>query len=76
MNELKKVGKLLINDYELSVLNKYGIKVNPNASFDEVLFLIDMFLNDTDELSDDEYAELDYVASNLMERKYYKETNK
>ena len=70
------MGKLLINDYELSILKKYNIKVNKNTSFDEVLFLIDMFINDAYDLTNDEYEELDYVANNLMERKYYMETNK
>ena len=76
MNELKKVGKLLISDYELSVLNKYGIKINKNSSIDEVLFLIDMYLNDAYDLTNEEYDEIDYVANTLMERKYYMETNK
>ena len=76
MNELKKVGKILISEDELNVLNKYGIKINKNSTIDEALFLIDMYLNDTDDLTDEEYDEVDIVSSNLAERKYYMGSNK
>ena len=74
MDELKKYGKnILINDYEASVLLKYNIDVTKCSSIDEVLLLVDRV---DDDLSDEEYDELDYVASVLAERKYYMETNK
>ena len=74
MDELKKYGKnILINDYEASVLLKYNIHVTKCNSIDEVLLLVDRV---DDDLSDEEYDELDYVASTLAERKYYMETNK
>lgn len=74
MDELKKYGKnILINDYEKSILLKYNIDVNKCGSIDEVLLLIDRV---DDDLTDEEYDELDYVASTLAERKYYMETNK
>ena len=76
MDELKKIGNVLIKDSELAILNRYGIKVENKASIDEVLLLIDRFLNDAIDVSDEEYEELDYVASNLMERKYYWESHK
>ena len=76
MDELKRIGKILINESELAILSRYGIKVHGCSSIDEVLFLIDMYLNDTFDLTNEEYDELDYVASSLMERKYYMETNK
>ena len=74
MDELKKHGKnILINDYEKSILLKYNIDVTKCASIDEVLLLVDRLEIDLD---DEEYDELDYVASSLAERKYYMETNK
>lgn len=74
MDELKKYGKnILINDYEKNILLKYNIDVKKCGSIDEVLLLIDRV---DDDLTDEEYDELDYVASILAERKYYMETNK
>ena len=74
MDELKKYGKnILINDYEKSILLKYNIAATKCASIDEVLLLVDRV---DDNLSDEEYDELDYVASTLAERKYYMETHK
>ena len=74
MNELKKYGKnILINDYEKSILLKYNINVLECNSIDEVLLLIDRIIDD---LEDEEYDELDYIASVIAERKYYMETNK
>lgn len=76
MDELKQIGKILIQESEINTLKRYGIIVDKCGSIDEVLFLIDNFLNDAYDLTDEEYEELDYVASNLMERKYYMETKK
>lgn len=77
MDELKKIGKnILIMESEINVLQKYGITVNNNTTIDEVLFLIDMFLNAAYDLTDAEYNEIDFVANNLAERKYYMGTNK
>ncbi|MFR5856994.1 MAG: hypothetical protein ACLUFU_04195 [Bacilli bacterium] len=74
MDELKKYGKnILINDYEKSILLKYNINVLECNSIDEVLLLIDRIIDD---LEDEEYDELDYIASVIAERKYYMETNK
>lgn len=76
MDELKQIGKLLIKESELNTLEKYNIIASKCASIDEILYLIDLFLNDAFDLTDEEYEEIDYVATSLMERKYYMETNK
>ena len=77
MDELKKYGKdILINEYETNVLLKCNIDVKKCNSIDEVLLLIDRYLDDVIDLDDEEYDEIDYVANNLSERKYYGETNK
>ena len=73
MDELKKIGNILIKDSEINALAKYDIIVSNYSSIDEVLFQIDLIIDD---LTDEEYDELDYIATKLMERKYYMETNK
>lgn len=71
MDELKKYGKnILINDYEISVLLKCNIDVTKCSGVEEVLLLIDKYLDDAD-ITDEDYDEIDYVANNLSERKYY-----
>lgn len=71
MDELKKYGSnILINDYEISVLLKCNIDVTKCKNISEVLLLIDRYLDDADILEED-YDEIDYVATNLQERQYY-----
>jgi len=71
MDELKKYGdNIVINDYEISVLNKCNIDVAKCKTIAEVLLLIDRYLDDADIL-DEEYDEIDFVANNLSERLYY-----
>ena len=66
MDELKKYGdNIVINDYEISVLNKCNIDVTKCKTLAEVLLLIDRYLDD------EEYDEVDFVANNLNERLYY-----
>lgn len=73
MDELKEIGKILIKESEIATLLKYDIDVYKCTSVDEVLFLIDRIIDD---LTDEEYEELDYIGKELMERKYYGQTNK
>ena len=71
MDELKKIGQdIYINDYEKNVLIKYGVDVTTCNLISEVLFLIDNFILSED-LEDNEYDEIEYVANNLSERMYY-----
>lgn len=71
MDELKKYGdNIVINDYEKSVLIKCNIDVSKCKTMQEVLLLIDRYLDDAD-LEDEEYDEIEYVANNLNERLYY-----
>lgn len=71
----KSKHNILINKSDIAALNKYDIDINEYTTIQELLFKIDDILNN-EELSDDEYDELDYIASNLQERNYYKNTNK
>lgn len=71
MDELKKYwDNIVINDYEKNVLIKCNIDVSKCKAMQEVLLLIDRYLDDAD-LEDEEYDEIDYVANNLNERLYY-----
>ena len=71
MDELKKYGdNIVINDYEKRVLIKCNIDVSKCKTMQEVLLLIDRYLDDAD-LEDEEYDEIEYVANNLNERLYY-----
>lgn len=71
MDELKKYGdNIVINDYEKNVLIKCNIDVSKCKTMQEVLLIIDRYLDDAD-LEDEEYDEIDYVANNLNERLYY-----
>lgn len=77
MDELKKYGdNIWLNDYEKGVLEKCNIDVSSCKTIDEVLLLIDRYLDEEIDLLDEEYEEIDYVANNLSERKYYWGTNK
>lgn len=49
---------------------KYGVDVTTCNLMSEVLFLIDNFILSED-LEDNEYDEIEYVANNLSERMYY-----
>ena len=76
MDFLKKIGKdIIISENEISILSKYDIDVTRCNTIDEILLLIDRFLDDAD-VTDEEYDELDYLANVLAERKYYGSTNK
>ena len=66
--------KLMLDDYEISVLKKYNI-VSKCANLREVTLLVEMFM-DNYELDSEELDELDYVLEKLQERNYYQNTNK
>lgn len=73
---LKNINnKFLINDSDMEVLKKYGIDVTKSSGINELLYKISEVLNN-DDLNDEEYDELDYIANTLQERNYYKNTNK
>ena len=57
------------------MINKYGIEIESCHSLSEGLTLINYYLSNYD-FTDEEYEEIDEVAKNLNERKYYGEINK
>ena len=67
--------KLMLDDYEISVLKKYNIDVSECANLREVILFVEMFM-DQYELDSEELDELDYILEKLQERNYYQNTNK
>ena len=67
--------KICLTEEERDTLRKYNIDPKGMSSLDELLFTIDKMSNDTD-LDDEEIDELEYVANEIAQRKYYLNTNK
>lgn len=64
---------LMLTNYEIEVLNRYGIDYNSCGSLKEVLSLIEEEFNYGEILNPDE---LDSVSLSIAERDYYQNTNK
>lgn len=67
--------KLMLDDYEISVLKKYNIDISNCNNLREVTLLVEHFM-DNYELDSEELDELDYILEKLQERNYYQNTNK
>ena len=67
--------KLMLDDYEISVLKKYNIDISNCNNSREVTLLVEHFM-DNYELDSEELDELDYILEKLQERNYYQNTNK
>lgn len=67
--------KLMLDDYEISVLKKYNIDISNCNNLREVTLLVEHFMNNY-ELDSEELDELDYILEKLQERNYYQNTNK
>lgn len=67
--------KLMLDDYEISVLKKYNIDISSCSDLREVTLLVEHFM-DNYELDSEELDELDYILEKLQERNYYQNTNK
>lgn len=67
---------LLVKSYYKDVLHKYGIDIDEYSSYTDIIFMINNFVNNCEDLLDDEYDELDAIANELQEKQYYENTNK
>jgi hypothetical protein len=67
--------KIYLTEEERDTLRKYNIDPKNMSSFDELLFTIDKMSNDTD-LDEEEMDELEYVANEINQRKWYTSSNK
>lgn len=65
---------LLLNDYEVEVLTRYGFDYKKYASLNELIFEIDNYINEEGCFND--VDELEEVLEKLSEEHYYSETNK
>ena len=69
-NYYKQVGNLILNDYQLEILNKNGIDVTKFNSNHELIYYLESILNSIDN------EELEDVSYELSERYYYNDINK
>jgi hypothetical protein len=64
---------LLLTDKQVSTLERYNIDLSSCKSMEELIYKVE---EANDGTFDDEYSELDYLADELSERKYYEQTRK
>ena len=77
INSLVNTKKgLLIKSCYKYILHKYGIDIDDYATYPDIIFMINNFINNCEDLLDDEYEELDAIANELQEKQYYENTNK
>lgn len=74
LNNTKK-GLVVKSSYK-EILNKYGINIDEYETYTDIIFMINNFINNCEDLLDDEYEELDTIANELQEKQYYENTNK
>ena len=72
MLKARKNG-LLLTDRQVETLERYGIDLSKIKSNEELIYFIEEANKGT---YDDEYSELDYLADELSQRRYYEETRK
>ena len=72
MLKARKNG-LLLTDNQVETLERYGIDLSKVKSNEELIYFIEEANKGT---YDDEYSELDYLADELSQRRYYEETKK
>ena len=69
-NYYKRVGDLILTDYQVEVLNKNGIDLNKFNSNHELIYYLESILNANNN------DELDAISEELTEMYYYNSTNK
>ena len=70
-NFLKRVNDIFISQKQIDILEKYGIDINKYKNVNELIYQIEIILNNSDQLDD-----LEWVEENLAEYNYYANTNK
>ena len=68
---LKKVNEIYISEEHINILNKYGINVEDYKNVNELIYFIESYLNNSEQLDD-----LEWVSESLSEYNYYANTNK
>lgn len=70
-NFLKRVNDIFISQKQIDILEKYGIDINKYKNVNELIYQIEIILNNSDQIDD-----LEWVEENLSEYNYYANTNK
>ena len=70
-NMLVDVGKIMLTNKEIEVLNRYDINYNNVLSLKELLLKIEKIL-----IEEDYPEDLEEISANIQERDYYQNTNK
>lgn len=68
---LKNINDILISTKQIKILEKYGININKIRNINELLYNIEIYLNNNGNLED-----LEWVSESLAEYNYYANTNK
>lgn len=69
---LKKHNNIYISDDQISILKNYDIDIDKYVNFNELIYDIEEYLND----SYDELEDLEWVSQTLSEYNYYNNINK
>lgn len=69
-NYYKKVGNLLLSDYQIEILNNRCIDLNKFSSNHDLIYYLESILNSGDD------EELEQVSEELSELYYYNDVNK
>ena len=62
--------KIYLSDYQIEVLNRFGIDFNKYNDLKEIIFEVESILNEEND------PELEKISSELSEFNYYNNTNK
>lgn len=74
-NTLRKVNNYYLYEKDISVLEKYQIPYQSCQTMEELLFIINDFVN-SEIMIDEEIEELEQTSINISELYYYQFTNK
>lgn len=69
-NSINYVGNLILNNHEISILDRHDIDYKKCIDMKDLIFLLE------DYLSDIEDNELEEILMSISERDYYKNSNK
>jgi len=68
---VKRANGLLLSNNDINILERYDIDYNSCKSLDQLIYLIEDYLEDSDECID-----LEELSIKLSEFNYYQNTNK
>ena len=69
-NSFHDINGLILNDYEISVLDKYSIDYKKCSDLKSLIYCIDEVLNE------ESFDDLEEISISISERDYYENTHK